>query len=187
MPFLQTMPFMHVGHSVLEVRLSSCKLPLSAYLALFMALCRFKISWRYSKLQNLWKFSRFLFDMSPGDLWYYFQSRWICRVGPQPQDPADWKLKWKHYGGRSLNHHQFKNPSGDLGRNIILKIKEMKMDEILASFWSPLILIPILLLIISRILMTATLSQYEPLDQASPLRLTAPSPPSFPLILLLST
>ena len=66
------------------------------------------------------------------------------------------------------------------------KLKKLKMDEILASFWSPLILIPTLLLI-SRILMIATWSRYELLDLASPLRLTAPSPPSFRLILLLST
>ena len=59
------------------------------------------------------------------------------------------------------------------------KLKKLKMDEILASFWSPLILIPTLLLI-SRILMIATWSRYELLDLASPLRLTTPSPPSFP-------
>ena len=66
------------------------------------------------------------------------------------------------------------------------KIKEVKMEEFLASFWSPLILTSTLFLI-SRILMIATWSRYEPLDLVSPLRLTAPSPPSFRLILLLST
>ena len=44
MPFVQTMPIMRLGHSVPKVKLSSCQFPLFAYLALFMALCRFKIS-----------------------------------------------------------------------------------------------------------------------------------------------
>ena len=52
MPFVQTMPIMRVGHSVPKVKLSSCQFPLSAYLALSMALCVFKICFWSFMLQE---------------------------------------------------------------------------------------------------------------------------------------
>ena len=114
---------------------------------------------------------------------------------PQPQSSsvqAFIRRPWKEHNFiLDLNQGQMKIQI-KVGENFFFlavfqkrKIKEVKMEEFLASFWSPLILTSTLFLI-SRILMIATWSRYEPLDLVSPLRLTAPSPPSFRLILLLS-